>query len=644
MKAFNVDDFPDWAKIRTGLEDVSEFSGKEMAKHHLNFAETHLEFILKHKRMKEELKADFERVLDMYPFWTALWQDFAELELKLGGPLAKLEVYQKATSASPYSLELWLGYGQLLVEKNTKSEEVKRILAKGGDLVGSHFLSHDYWDLYLSYLESIDGTKNTNDYINVLLKIIRLPLYQYSRYYESFLELATNFAVEDLIPGIEIGDGKNEIEVINSHFNENFTKIQNLSNERWKYESKLEQVDFTLDLISQDDLSPWIKYLDWAMEKDKSNCVALFERALIPACFVQDIWMKYLRFMIHEEMPENQIVKTFNRACDKFTPLDLLDLRYMFVKYLQLVRKDDMKAKEVLLSIITQNDTNCGPVAVFIDFLLSKASSKDLLITDLETMIEISENGKKKIEGSTKKRKLQTAEPTLEHVKNSDLKLLYPLLTYRTVGQLIVSIVRFYWSDPKNARSTLSHYFKYEIVKCNKAYWFTYFKLEYMERDLKNLTNIVNYIVLQSHLTPNDINILLLQYKELAFKNNQNLPQSKNEMIRIFLETDVESSTHERHYLKKCSSLGDIEFNKMLFKQNGHPGATCDGIPITTNPISITQPLKNKKNRIEVLHGLDEKGNVLKGFTYAPNSLPVFRNVEKANNVLKYDRDFEKSM
>lgn len=654
--------FPQWEVLRKQIAS-DEFCAKfyqEIIQHHEELVENHYDLLLKRIDLKELMYEDFKSTLARFPYYTEVWKRYAALVGKLDGLEGKLKVFERCLSVFPYSLELWIEYVNNLIENNFKSnEEIKSILEKGSELIGRHFLSHEYWDIYLNFILEIDG-KNSNDYINILLKIIKLPLHQYSRYYKCLMELAPNFSILDLIPKDELDEyithkfnneknaDNDSAEIIDSYFNDNFQTIQKLTNEKWIFESKITKFDFDLTLVTEEELTPWIEYIDYEIKRnDLKSGISLFERAVIPTCFIKNIWIKYTRFLIHQKAGNSSIVKVFNRACDQFVPFDILDLRYMYIKYLQLIKLDDESVKNVFISTISKNNTNCDPVCKYISFLLCKTDDKDSFIKDLLTAVKLYEfENYGDNPAVSKKRKLnKPQEDNNYHIYNDDIKVLYDFLTYRTISQLIVSIVRYQWIELSNiekTRETFEFFFKYELVKCSREYWFSYFKFEYMQGGKHNLTNLINYIKLYSQLAPKDLNLLLNNYKVFMFRNCKidELVKHKRDIHRIFLETDIESSTHERHFLKIRLSEDNTEEteNKRLFKENGHPASICEGIPTTTNPIPLMEPLLGFRH--EIPFGLKGNKPIFKSKTIA-NPLPQFRNVEKANTLLKYNRDSE---
>lgn len=653
--------FPQWELLRKQIAE-DDLCGEHyvmLVQHHEELAQNHKDLIIRREELKEAMYTDFKTALARFPYYISFWKSYAALVERLDGVKARIEVLARSVSVFPYSLDLWKDYTTLLVERRLHTnEEIKEIFARGAKLVGGHFLSHDFWDSYLSFVLEIDG-KNSNDYINVLLEIVKLPLHQYSRYYESFMERVPNFPIEDLIPEVVLKHFLNErfggnkevendsTEIIDAYFSENFLKVQKITNEKWVFESKLTKTDFDFNVLTPDDIKPWLEYIEYERARnDMESGVLLFERAVVPTCFLKDVWIEYARFLIHQKADNSTITKVFNRACDLFVPHDVLDLRYMFAKYHELERKDIPAAKQVLLSCISKNRTNCDPVSQYITLLFKYAQDTNGLLTALLMVVDLFERENASA-SDNKRRKGKEIQQKIE-INNDDVTELQSLLSYKTVGQLITSVVKYQWIISENieaARKTLERFFKYECVKCNKEYWFTYYKLTATLGEKQSLTNMINYIKVKSQLGITDLNLLLNSYKIFMFKNCKidELTKNKREYRRIFLETDIESSTHERHFLKVRLSADDNEetVNKRLFRENGHPASVCAGFPITTNPIPMTEPLLEYRH--EILFGLKDGEPFFKSKTLA-NPLPQFRNVEKANALLKYNRDSESSI
>ncbi|GMM31221.1 Prp39 protein [Martiniozyma asiatica (nom. inval.)] len=581
---------------------------------------------------KKRIYADFDTLLTRFPYHTTYWKRYVAVAYSMDGLSKSLIILKRALLLFPQSLDLWVDYINILIANNVlKPAEMKATFEQGAKYVGRHFLSHDYWNVYLEWTIKHDG-RNSNEFISLLLRIIKIPLYEYSKYYETFTGVMGNFPIKDLIEEKSIEEWinnhyseqldrysiddiveANSLDIISSFFEYNFEKIQRETNDRWIYESKLERVDFDLSSLSNQELQPWLDYIKFEMENGNiEQTIALFDRMVIPACLCENVWQMYARYLIQNNCNDSHIDKVFTLACDVFIPSDLLNIRYMYIKYLELVKKDPAQVKNVYLSIISNQNTNGEPVAKYLNYLMSQSSSPQTLIDDILTALNLYRKENDLHSQTTKRQKQEIQTQTLT-IHDVDIQNLYSKLTYRTIGQLVVSMTSYYWFTKK-----ISKKHDHEIVKPSVEYWYFYFNFELKEKNITNLTNIINYIKYSSSMSPIDINRLILRYVDYIFKNKtlNELNSTSREILRYFLETDVESSLHEKHFLKiRADGNNDEEaFNLRLWRQNGHPSATCDGRPTNSNPIRVADTLW-RKDCFE---------------------RPKFRNVEKANIPVKY--------
>lgn len=648
--------FPQWEKMKKELEDdfFNDSLWNELVLHHEKLIADHKELLKSRTELKGLIYADMDQLLTKYPYFTVYWKRYVTMVYTLEGLKPSIRVLERAVISFPYSLDVWIDYVNILLANKLKADkEMNQIFLQGADKVGCHFLAHQFWDIYLDWAKSVYGV-HSNDYIAILIRIIKLPLHQYAKYNQEFMRLSKNFAITDLVAKDNLVtyvkrkyDGLNEEEMeeyienhseklISSFFGDILAQVETRAQEKWKFESVL-KTDFDFNMITLEELDKWIKYLEneemYYQTRDElsdiNELIALYERALIPTCLSDQVWIRYARFLIQNKGNNDRIMHVFNRACDHFVPLDLKEVRYMYAKFFELKLKDLEKCKQVYLSLISKSPTETEPVSKYIEFLIlhqNENSTNAGLVHDILNCVYKFNQEKGPIEHLSKKKK--TNRPIKGQTQSNfeiispDVKDLYDKLTFWNAGQLIVSVCKFYWltkKDLKLTRDTLMTFFNTFTVKSSKVFWFFFFKFELCQRNRKNLANIVSQVRTGSTLNISDINIIIEQYNSFVLKNFTvtELKDGQRDLIKNMLETDVESSLHMKHYLKvRLAEDNDEETtNRRLVKENGHPAAMCEGRPTLTNPLLISE-------------------NTFKTST-AP-ALPRFRNVEKASLNVKY--------
>lgn len=643
--------FPQWEKINKELEDdpYSDKLWNDLVSHHEKLIIDHMSLLKSRRELKSLLYSDFDKLLTKFPYYTKYWKKYINIVKNLEGLQPSVEIMKRSIVVFPYSLDLWVNYMlAVLVHKLQNDNEIAKSFTNASEKIGYHFLAHEFWDMYLNWARGKYGS-NSLDYISILSKVVEIPLHQYAKYNEEFTKLRQNFTILDLVKkekltkfielkklnsaneNIDDFIENNSAMLIDEYYNDVLLNIQNRAQERWKFESKV-KMDFSLVFPTNEELNEWNAYLTYEEEYHKSvgnfennqELISLFERALIPLCFVEQIWIRYNRYLIQNKGEQFKIILNFNKACDHFVPLDEKNIRYMYVKYLELKVKNIESCKTIFISMIEKNPTDCEIVSKYIEFLISQEpeDQKKQFFEDLINSVHLYNQKLHEDNHQHKKKKNANFINKKLEIKSNDIVFLNKLLNFWTIGQLVINVCRYTWlveKDIKRTRDILMGLFGTEAVKSNKGYWFFFFKFELSQRNKKNLSNIINHIKTATTLNTSDINLLIEEYNSFIFKNFTVTEMKNNErdIIKNILETDFESSMHMKHFLKiRLAGSSDVDLiDKRIIKENGHPAASCDGRPAIINPILITDNLCDSKE---------------------PYRLPKFRNVEKASLNVKY--------
>lgn len=633
--------FPQWEKMKKDLEDdlYNVNIWNELITHHEKLVNDHQELLKTRKELKKLIFSDFDRLLTKFPYYLSYWQRYIALVKSLEGLKSSVTLLERSLVSFSYSLDLWVDYLTVITSNSLKTEkELTEIFQQGAEKVGYHFLGHQFWDIYLKWAKSVYGT-NSNDYMNILLKVIKIPLHQYAKYNEEFNKNCQKFTLLDLVnkddlilfiknKKLLLNPNDSDIdeyiesyseELRNSYFSEILIEIESRAQTKWKYESLLKH-EFDLNMITLDELNEWTQYLIYEEDyhkntnNDLTELISLYERSLIPTCLSDKIWSRYARYLIQNDGNKDQIIQIFNRACDHFVPLDLHYIRYMYIKFIEIKVGNFENCNQMFLSLIKRTPTEAEPVSKYLEFLFSQEKdekSKMDLTGDIINCVILFEknNTKPAIKGTYE-------------IYNKNILDLSKSITFWNVGQLIVNVCKYFWLEQKNiqrARDTLMRFISFNAIKSSKEYWFFFFKFEVCQRNKKNLFHIIQQVKLKSKLSISNVNFLIKEYNSFVMKNFTitELKQYERELTKNILEIDYESSMHMKHFLKARLADGNDEetINKRIYRENGHPAAICEGRPIITNPL------------------------LLSSYTFIDDEippLPRFRNVEKANLNVKY--------
>ena len=650
--------FPQWEKLVRDLgEDPDNSSSwEELISHHEKLVKDHASLLKTRRELKQLLYRDMNRILTKYPYCEAYWLRYNSMVDTLDGVNASIALMKRAVFVFPYSLSLWNKYiSSLLTYQKIGDDEMESMFREAASKVGYFFLAHEFWDMYLKWAKSKYGDKS-NDYIAILREVICIPLHQYAKYNEEFVSLCRNFTVADLIPKPELNkfivkknyitditeDDLSQIdeyaeshteEILTQYFNEILHEVQQRASDKWKYESDV-KMEYDLEPVTNGELDKWIRYIDYEenyhkLKDDMTNnveIITLYERALVPTCNRQELWMRYNRYLI-QNGGDKRIITNFNKACDHFVPLELKDVRYMYIQFMHLKLNQDESCKSLFISMIEKLRTDDEVVAQYIRFLFKLCKDEDAktaLAADIVTCAHLFNKNEGAIAHVSKKAKPSAIALTSEaSIKNEDILHLSKLLNFWLVGQLVVSACTYFWLELHNVsktRDTLVAFMKTPAVKSSRTYWFFFFKFEKSQRNMKNLTHVIEMVKTWSTLSISDVNFLVEEYNSLAFKNFTvtDMKKSQRDIIKNILEIDPESSFHMKHFLKIRLAADNDEdsINKRIIRENGHPSATCESRPAVINPILITTNTWSIPTRAF--------------------PLPKFRNVEKANASVKH--------
>jgi pre-mRNA-processing factor 39 len=643
--------FPQWEKLNKDLED-DPFSDKlwnELVSHHQKLITDHQNLLTSRKELKSLLYSDFDKLLTKFPYFTKYWKQYANIVKTLEGLSQSIDIIKRSIVVFPYSLDLWVDYmSSILINRYKNDTEIYKLFKEGSEKAGYHFLAHEFWDLYLNWARGKYGT-NSLDYISILSKVVEIPLHQYAKYAAEFSKLRQNFTIIDLVAKEKIVDYINDkrlneqnenidefIEnnsqmLIETFYDDVLKNVQIRAHDKWKYESSV-KLDFDLNVITTDELTQWSLYLDYEENYHKSNnkiqnnkeLISLYERSLVPTCFTDQIWIRYLRYLIQNKAEQSRIISNFNKACDHFVPLDLKDIRYMYVKFMDLKMNNIESCKNIFISMVEKLPTDAEVVSKYVEFLIDKVSGieskrNDLFRDLLNCVHKFNEFSEPRQIKRKKNIRNQNRDLTIQ---SKDIAYLSKFLNFWTIGQLVVNVCRYKWlieKDIKTTRDTLMGFFGTEAVRSSKSYWFFFFKFEMSMRNKKNLAHITENVKTATTLNVSDINLIIEQYNSFVLKNCTitELKNNERDIVKNFLEIDFESSMHMKHFLKiRLAESADVDIiDKRIIKENGHPAASCEGRPTLINPILLTDNILNAREAYP---------------------LPKFRNVEKANLNVKY--------
>lgn len=353
----------------------------------------------------------FDGFLDRFPMLQGYWKKYADIEFKLGHPETAFKIYERGLSLMPGCIELWVDYCsfRVLVDTTTPGDETRRTFERAVEKVGNHFLSHELWDLYIDF-EQRDGTPDS--VFNLLMRVIRIPLHQYAKFFDKFRKLAKEMPVNKQADQFFLNQFRAEYELerdqdkslvdtspevaqqlanadlvlrLTNYHNTIYTQVQEETHKRFAFESAITRPYFHLAYLPEDQFDAWRRYLSFEeVEGDFDRICLLYERAIIPTCLSEEFWLRYARWLISKDMAEHAR-EVLQRACT-IVPIGRVALRHFYAKFLLSVGEVD-SAKLVYTTILQALPTSVE-TAILLLSLEYEQNGKDAAVLRSQELLE----------------------------------------------------------------------------------------------------------------------------------------------------------------------------------------------------------------------------------------------------------------
>ncbi|KAJ3296251.1 hypothetical protein HDU79_007147 [Rhizoclosmatium sp. JEL0117] len=262
---------------------------------------------------QSNVRLAFDSFLEKFPLCFGYWKKYADSELRNEGPEKAEEVFERAVVAIHNSIDLWNHYCQFKIDNCSDPDAVRAVFERASQGVGYDFLSHTFWDKYIDYEET--RNKDPVKALAILDRVIRIPLHQYSRYFEKFAKLLPTVRPTDAVSSDELerlsadiraptSSKEYEIELrqkILALKTEVHTKTQIAVQKLWAFEAEIKRPYFHIKPMDDAQLANWRKYLDFleaavdSGEAESSRLYVLYERCMVPCALYEEFWLRYAR-------------------------------------------------------------------------------------------------------------------------------------------------------------------------------------------------------------------------------------------------------------------------------------------------------------------------------------------------------------
>lgn len=397
-----------WETLIETTERLQLAASRHIQAKYTSAAAQRHEFPQAYNAIKETTRATYDRFLERFVLLFGYWIKYAELEVgfaremgdKDGGVAGR--VYERSVAAFPASVDLWVSYLSYTETRSNVSESVRRgLFERGADLIGRDFLAHPFWDKYIDFEEHLDPEGER--LLSLLARIVQIPLHQYARYYEKFVEVLEKYKGDKREELIALAPLQADTEVnystgdVAAHYAFVFQNTQQGTNDRWLYESKISRSYFHVVELEQDQVDNWNEYLQWEIAQgDVAQIRCLFERALIPAALYDSFWLKYIRWTLRlaaatENSTEKEILfeevrNIFRRATTTFVPIARPFIRYQYGLF-EESQGETVVARDLFASIQKQFPDQEEPYIYRVDFE-KRVNGIDAAIAYIDTLLQ----------------------------------------------------------------------------------------------------------------------------------------------------------------------------------------------------------------------------------------------------------------
>lgn len=266
------------------------------------------------------IQSTYKSILFHFPFLENYYVDYALFEYKLGNISKVHKIYKQGLrTCNERSLHLWLSYLKVCNEVIMDQKQLFRLYERAERYIGLHFLSGEFWELYLQQIQERCLTKER--YFIVLRKVLEIPLHSFSKFYSRWLECIDDIQdlhqltklapEEDLLKKMKInvsyrgrkGPYLAEAKKLLRKFTkELYMVVQYQVLEIYNlFESKLSVHYYCSPetLISAEEIATWNSYLDYTIKLRIDSLTEVnFQRASLPLAHYENVWIRYAQWLI----------------------------------------------------------------------------------------------------------------------------------------------------------------------------------------------------------------------------------------------------------------------------------------------------------------------------------------------------------
>lgn len=312
------------------------------------------------------LRVSYESLLRKYPLLVNYWIKYAEWEFMLGNTETANEIYEKSLLNLSYSIELWISYLNFKIKTiDSDVNKILNIFESARRKVGYHFHSHEFYSLYLSFLQNYANEHNgfKLKYYVLLRIIIEIPIYHYGIFFKKLFtsineKNLTSEVIGYLVPEKELHQFANikDMKTVSLKLKKIFTDV--LITTQYKvfqlfyFEKKITRPYYDVSYLSNQEIHNWNNYLNFIeLNYPLEYVILCYERCLLTAANYFRFWIRYANFFINSM--NYTIAKEILHRGLSFNNNDRLLIKLVD---LELYTGDYLKARDLVLSHVKVNE------------------------------------------------------------------------------------------------------------------------------------------------------------------------------------------------------------------------------------------------------------------------------------------------
>ncbi|KAH9860587.1 hypothetical protein J1614_011918 [Plenodomus biglobosus] len=349
----------------------------------------------------------YDCFLTKFPLFFGYWKKYADLEFAIGGTETAEMVYERGVSCVTPSVDLWANYCTFKMDTSHDNDIIRDLFERGAHFVGLDFQSHPFWDKYIEFEERIQEPANVT---KLCCRVLQLPIYQFTRYFEKFIILLGTRPVEELIDAEALESINNAVQLenqgqpeksaleverqvrqkIHEHYSAFYTTNQQDVTNRWNYEQAIKRAYFHVTELDETELDNWRKYLDYEEKQGNFERTSfLYERCLVACALYDEFWLRYARWMFSQGKEENTRI-IYVRASCIFVPISAPTIRLNWARFEEKLGRTSV-ARDIYLAMLEQAPDETETI-ISLAGLERRTEGNDAAVRLLEEYIERSNN------------------------------------------------------------------------------------------------------------------------------------------------------------------------------------------------------------------------------------------------------------